>query len=720
MAEKFYTILTAAGKAKIANALPTGQKVNLTKMKFGDSNGAYYTPNENQTDLKNTVYECNITTVGVDEKNPNWITLTSVIPPEIGGFTIREIGVYDDTNTLIAVGKYPETYKPVLDNGSTKELYVKMTLEVSNTNSVELKVDPYIILATKGQVDEVDKRLSSQMDTIEQQKANQVDLDKINSKARLKSELIGLNDFSEDAIRAMSGNANFNLTSIPKANSVDILQLKNKSKVNLYNKNTITQLKYVDNTGNIQEHASLCLSDYISVSEGSQITISRAQTSVGGVYNSNKEWICKIPSPSSVTSPYTFTVPTDGCYIRINEYYVAINEYIVVEGEALPSSYYEYGAKIDWLKIDGDNIEKDSITSNKIPTNEMDITCLKDVVINNLFNKSTITANKYVDNEGNILDSDTLCLSDFISTRGVTSYTVPVGYTSQGAYYDKDKKFIAKITNATSSTPATFTTPENCYYIRLNLHKNLIDTFMCVIGDSYPSEYKSYGVTIPLLNANANCPLQGKNIYIFGDSRTWYNGQLYGDGTKTEFKGQTCVGYQQEIINRTKANITSFGYNGKNSIYICERIKEQSFVGVDMVILDGGVNDYIVGANLGELKDIGSVYDANTVYGAWQSAIEHIMTSNPKCKIIINTPFVCWNASGKLPSNIALTKKEIANLYSLDCLDLYNLSNINEFNRDNFYVDDYSLANQWRLHLNDFGNKWIGGIIANFILTKWF
>lgn len=172
MAEKFYTILTAAGKAKIANAIPTGQKINLTKMKFGDSNGAYYNPNENQTDLKHTVYECNVTTVNIDEKNPNWITLTSVIPPEIGGFTIREIGVYDDTNTLIAIGKYPETYKPILDNGSTKELYVKMTLEVSNTNSVELKVDPYIILATKKDVNEVNEKLSSQLE----QKANKNEL----------------------------------------------------------------------------------------------------------------------------------------------------------------------------------------------------------------------------------------------------------------------------------------------------------------------------------------------------------------------------------------------------------------------------------------------------------------------------------------------------------------------------------------------------------------
>lgn len=202
MAEKFYTILTAAGKAKIANAIPTGQKINLTKIKFGDSNGAYYEPTENQTDIKHMVYESNITTVSVDEKNPNWITLTSIIPPETGGFTIREIGVYDDTNTLIAIGKYPETYKPILDNGSTKELYVKMTIEVSNANGVELKVDPYIILATKGEINEVDKRLTSQLE----QMAKKDDVARISSGTPLfASSTSEMSDITKNYVNTTDG-----------------------------------------------------------------------------------------------------------------------------------------------------------------------------------------------------------------------------------------------------------------------------------------------------------------------------------------------------------------------------------------------------------------------------------------------------------------------------------------------------------------------------------
>lgn len=161
MAEQFYTILTNVGKAKIANALPTGQKVNLTKMKIGDSNGSYYNPSETQTDLVHKIYECNVTSVEVDENNPSWITITAAIPSDVGGFSIREVGIYDDNNSLIAIGKYPETYKPVASDGSTKELYIKMTLEVTNASSVELKIDPTVILATKKDISTLDEKIEN-------------------------------------------------------------------------------------------------------------------------------------------------------------------------------------------------------------------------------------------------------------------------------------------------------------------------------------------------------------------------------------------------------------------------------------------------------------------------------------------------------------------------------------------------------------------------------
>jgi phage-related tail fiber protein len=149
MAENFYTIVTAIGKAKIANSYALGTKLNLAQFKVGDGGGVYYNPTEDQTLLRNQVWSGNISSIYVDDNNPNWIVVEVVIPATDGGFMIREAAIFDDTGNMIAIGKYPETYKPLLEDGSAKDLYIKMILEVSNTSSITLKIDPSVVLATK-------------------------------------------------------------------------------------------------------------------------------------------------------------------------------------------------------------------------------------------------------------------------------------------------------------------------------------------------------------------------------------------------------------------------------------------------------------------------------------------------------------------------------------------------------------------------------------------
>ena len=149
MAETFYTLLTKAGQGAFANATTFGGKVNFTKFKVGDGNGAYYEPTETQTDLVNTVWTGNIQSVNIDANNANWIVIEAIIPSSEGGFTIREMGIYDDQDNLLAISKCAETYKPVITDGSTKELWMKMVLVVTNTSVVNLKIDPSVIFATK-------------------------------------------------------------------------------------------------------------------------------------------------------------------------------------------------------------------------------------------------------------------------------------------------------------------------------------------------------------------------------------------------------------------------------------------------------------------------------------------------------------------------------------------------------------------------------------------
>lgn len=152
MSETFYTILTAIGRSKLANAQVNGTAVNFTTMKAGDGNGAYYSPNESQTDLVNTVWSGAINSLYIDPNNSTYVIVEAVIPEDVGNFYIREVGIFDDAGVLIGIGKYPETYKPTLAQGSGKDLYLRYIMETSNASVVTLKVDPSVVLATKNDI----------------------------------------------------------------------------------------------------------------------------------------------------------------------------------------------------------------------------------------------------------------------------------------------------------------------------------------------------------------------------------------------------------------------------------------------------------------------------------------------------------------------------------------------------------------------------------------
>ncbi len=155
MANEFFTILTATGKAKLAAAQTSGTPLQITQMAVGDGdNGAYYNPIESQTALKHETWRGALNNLSVDQTNPNWIVAELLIPDTVGGFYIREVGLLDSTGALIAVGKFPESYKPTLAAGSNKQLYVRMILEVSNASAVTLLVDPSVVLATRATVDQ--------------------------------------------------------------------------------------------------------------------------------------------------------------------------------------------------------------------------------------------------------------------------------------------------------------------------------------------------------------------------------------------------------------------------------------------------------------------------------------------------------------------------------------------------------------------------------------
>ncbi|AEN67339.1 tail fiber repeat 2 protein (plasmid) [Enterobacter soli] len=155
MAVKFKTVITKAGAIKLAAAtIPNGKKVNLTLMAVGDGGGALPTPDPNQTKLVREVWRNTLNKISQDNKNKNYVVAELVIPPETGGFWMREMGLYDDTGTLIAVGNMAESYKPALAEGSGRAQTVRMVIMVSDIESVELTIDTTTVMATQDYVDD--------------------------------------------------------------------------------------------------------------------------------------------------------------------------------------------------------------------------------------------------------------------------------------------------------------------------------------------------------------------------------------------------------------------------------------------------------------------------------------------------------------------------------------------------------------------------------------
>ncbi|MBJ9569814.1 phage tail protein [Citrobacter braakii] len=155
MSTKFKTIITTTGAAKLAAAtVPGGKKVNLTAMAVGDGGGVLSEPNAGQVKLINEVWRHALNKISQDNKNKNYIVAELVIPPEVGGFWMRELGLYDDAGTLIAVANMAESYKPELAEGSGRAQTCRMVIIVSSIASVELSIDATTVMATQDYVDD--------------------------------------------------------------------------------------------------------------------------------------------------------------------------------------------------------------------------------------------------------------------------------------------------------------------------------------------------------------------------------------------------------------------------------------------------------------------------------------------------------------------------------------------------------------------------------------
>lgn len=154
---QYFSLITEYGLNKQIQALNNDQTIKLTKMAVGSGDGEI---TQSQTTLQEQKYEFFINSIEVDENNKNQLIATGVIPSDIGGFYIKEVGIFDDSKNLFAIGKIAPTYKPLLSEGSAKDLTIKFYLQVENVSNIELKIDPSVVIATrKWTLDNLNKKV---------------------------------------------------------------------------------------------------------------------------------------------------------------------------------------------------------------------------------------------------------------------------------------------------------------------------------------------------------------------------------------------------------------------------------------------------------------------------------------------------------------------------------------------------------------------------------
>lgn len=149
----YYTLLTNAGIAYETACKAAGVPIKLAQISVGDGNGAVYNPDASAKALKREVWRGPLNALFQDEKNANWLMAEVTIPSDVGGWYVREAGLWTDTGILYAIVKYPESYKPVLaTSGSGKEFYIRSIFETSNASIVTLLIDDTVVKATRAWV----------------------------------------------------------------------------------------------------------------------------------------------------------------------------------------------------------------------------------------------------------------------------------------------------------------------------------------------------------------------------------------------------------------------------------------------------------------------------------------------------------------------------------------------------------------------------------------
>lgn len=164
---KYFAVVTDLGTKEMLQAVNEEKKVNIVHFAVGDGGGQYYVPDAAMTELKNEVWRGEIGSCRISGESENVMIVETVIPSKEGGFTIREMAVFDEKGTMIAICNTPDTAKVRVTDGVVHELLLKMEILLNNKDSVQLVADPNVVTATKEDVGRLQKKLEEMAERVQ-------------------------------------------------------------------------------------------------------------------------------------------------------------------------------------------------------------------------------------------------------------------------------------------------------------------------------------------------------------------------------------------------------------------------------------------------------------------------------------------------------------------------------------------------------------------------
>lgn len=395
---------------------------------------------------------------------------------------------------------------------------------------------------------------------------------------------------------------------------------------------------------------------------------------------------------------------------KADTYYLAWNrKYDVplqVEVGDTKTDYSEY-----FLSVEALNEEVKPIGNHVANIGDL----IGNVSIKNLLDTSKAIDGGYYDSDNVWVSNANLYVSDLIPCVDGMRYIN--NYTQNINLYDYNGNHIGYVRNSDSdrSFVASSVKGKVCYFRVYGTQSNKA-TDAVFIGDAYWGTSEEYHYESEAL-VNIGTPtskLLQKNVYTFGDSRTWYDGKAYV--ANTVIAGQICKGYQFWMRKLLQCNTINKGVSGYTSPQMLATVQSADISDADVVTLAGGINDFLQSIPVGSIAPIGSNFDTSTVFGATQAMIESIISRKPSVKLMLINPFTGWinNDADEYPDTYASVKRNLAELYHLPILDLTRSCGFNALNKSTFYCDDMTKVS-YRLHLNDLGNEVIGHMIASFV-----